>query len=142
MENYSRIAWTPNRILALIIGIVFTVVGILGFFVTSNMRVGNVLGFDTDIVHNLIHLVTGLIALAAAFSGWAWRFNQIFGIVYLLLGLAGLFWPALYFNNMLLGITHANAADHVLHLVTGAIAAALGFSASERMNRSTARTPV
>lgn len=119
--------WTANRTVALIIGIVFALIGIAGFFVSSSMAVGNLLGFDVDIVHNLIHLITGIVALAAVFTGWARRFNQIFGIVYLVLGLIGLIYPGLYFNQLLIGITHANAADHGLHLIVGAVAAAVGF---------------
>lgn len=129
--------WTPNRIVALVVGIAFTLVGIMGFFVTSSMAVGNLLGFDVDLVHNLIHLVIGLAGLAAAFTGWSRTYNQTVGVVYILLGLVGLFYPALYFNGLLLGITHVNAADHVLHLVVGAVQAAVGFGISERRLRTT-----
>jgi hypothetical protein len=124
--------WTANRIFALIVGIVFTLIGILGFFSTTTLAVGTVLFvFHVDVIHNVVHLVTGLIALAAAFSTWAWRFNQVFGVIYVLLGIAGLFYPALYFDGRLLGLMHVNAADHILHLVVGAIAIFFGFSASE-----------
>lgn len=119
--------WTANRIVALIIGIVFVLIGIAGFFVSSSMTVGNLMGFDVDIVHNLIHLLTGIIALVAVFTGWSRRFNQIFGIIYLLLGLTGLIYPGLYFNHLLMGMTHVNAIDHGLHLIVGVVAAAVGF---------------
>ncbi len=98
--------------MALVIGIVFTLVGIAGFFVSSSMTVGNLMGFDVDLVHNLVHLVTGLVGLAAAFTGWSRRFNQIFGIIYIIVGIAGLI-PALYFDGRLLGLMHINAADWV-----------------------------
>ncbi|GHO96324.1 hypothetical protein KSF_063720 [Reticulibacter mediterranei] len=123
--------WTTNRVIALIIGVVFTIIGIVGLFVTSSMRVGSLMGFDVDIVHNLIHLITGLMALASVFLGWFRRFNQVFGIIYLLLGLSGLIYPGLYFNHLLMGITHVNAADHVLHLVVGVVAAGVGFFARD-----------
>jgi hypothetical protein len=126
-ERKMSMDWTANRIVALVIGVVFTLIGIVGFFVTSSMTVGSLMGFDVDIVHNIIHLVTGLIALASVFLGWFRRFNQVFGIIYLLLGLAGLIYPGLYINHLLMGMTHVNAADHVLHLVVGAVAAAVGF---------------
>lgn len=135
VEQRETGVWTTNRIVALVIGIVLTLVGILGFFVSSSMARGSLLGFDVDLVHNLIHLVTGLIALAAVFSGWSRRFNQIFGIIYIVLGLVGLIYPALYFNGLLLGLTHVNAADHVLHLVIGIVAAAVGFSGANNYRR-------
>jgi hypothetical protein len=50
--------------------------------------------------------------------GWSRRFNQIFGVIYLLVGLAGLV-PAFYFSQRLLGLMHVNAADNVLHLEEG-----------------------
>lgn len=123
-------AWTPNRILAFVLGIVLTIVGILGFFVTSSMSVGNLMGFDVDVVHNLVHLLSGIVGLVAVFTGWSRRFNQIFGIVYLLVALAGLI-PALYFSGRLLGLMHVNAADNVLHWVIALAAIIVGFFVHE-----------
>ncbi len=119
--------WTPNRIYALIIGIVFTLIGIAGFFVSSSMDMGNLMGFHVDLVHNLVHLITGLVALAAVYANRARLFNQVFGIIYLLVGIAGLFYPTFYVDGRLLGLMHVNAADHVLHFVVSIIALVLGF---------------
>ena len=129
-------AWTPNRILAFVLGIVLTLVGILGFFVSSSMTVGNLMGFDVDVVHNLIHLLSGIVGLIAVFTGWSRRFNQIFGIVYLLVALAGLV-PALYFSGRLLGLMHVNAADNVLHWVIALAAIIVGFFVHEYTTRAT-----
>ena len=123
--------WTVNRIVALVIGIVYTLVAIAGFFVSSSMTPGNLLGFDVDIVHNLVHLVTGIAGLAAAFTGWSRRFKQVIGIIYIIVGIAGLIYPALYFDGRLLGLMHVNAPDHVLHLITGIVAAGVGFFVHE-----------
>lgn len=134
--------WTANRIVALVIGVVFTLIGILGFFVTSSMTPGSLLGFDVDLVHNLVHLVTGLVALASVFMGWSRRFNQVFGIIYILVGIAGLIYPALYFDGRLLGLMHVNAADQVLHLVVGIVAAGVGFFVNDYATRTrTTATP-
>jgi hypothetical protein len=119
-------AWTPNRILALVLGIVLTLVGIMGFFVSSSMSPGLLLGFQIDLVHNLIHLLSGIVALVAFYTGWSRRFNQIFGIIYLVVALAGLI-PALYFDGRLLGIMHVNPADDVLHWVIALAAIIVGF---------------
>src|SRR5947209_9542074 len=96
-------------------------------YLSSSMTVGNLLGFDVDLVHNLVHLVTGLAALASVFMVWYRRFNQVFGIIYILVGIARLIYPALYFDGRLLGLMHVNAADHVLHLLVGLVAAGVGF---------------
>jgi hypothetical protein len=137
MQRTQTTDWSANRIIALLIGIVFTIIGLAGFLVSSSMTRGNLLGFDVDMVHNLIHLVTGLLGLAAAFTGWSRRFNQIFGIIYIIVGLAGLVYPGLYFNGRLLGLMHVNALDHVLHWIVGLIATAVGFSRTDYP----ARTP-
>ncbi len=136
--------WTANRIVALAIGVVFTLIGILGFFASASMNPGSLLGFDVDLVHNLVHLITGIAALASVFTGWSRLFNQVFGIVYILVALAG-FIPALYFGNgpakLLLGLMHVNAADHVLHLIVGVVAAVVGFVLNESITRGTSPTP-
>jgi Domain of unknown function (DUF4383) len=120
----QQTTWTPNRIVAFVIGIVFLIIGILGLIFDTTS--GSLFGFDVDLVHNLVHLFTGILGLAAAFTGWSRRFNQIFGIIYIVVGIAGLF-PFLYFDQRLLGLMHVDAADNVLHLVVGLVAAGVGF---------------
>src|SRR5438128_6922018 len=132
MVERSTSAWTTNRIVAMAIGVVFLIVGILGLiFDTAS---GNLLGFDVDLVHNFVHLLTGILGIAAAMTGWPRRFNQVFGVIYILVGLAGLV-PALYFSQRLLGLMHVNAADNVLHLVVGLGAAAIGFFVNDSVTR-------
>ena len=135
--------WTTNRILALVLGIVFTLVGISGFFATSSMQPASLLGFGVDVIHNIIHLVIGLAGLAAAFTGWSRRYNQTFGIIYLVLGIAGLI-PALHFgmsgDMRLLGLTYVNGADNVLHLVVGIVQIAVGFFVRDTETTRATRT--
>src|SRR2546423_4299601 len=91
--------WTANRVLALVLGVIFTLLGVVGFFTTPENSTGvqAVLGiFDSDLIHNILYLITGLIAIAATFTGLARLYNRGFGIVYLLWGLLSLI-PALYF---------------------------------------------
>lgn len=60
--------WTPNRILAMAVGVIFLLVGLAGLFFNPsglNMHGWNLLGFDVDIVHNIIHLATGILGIAA-----------------------------------------------------------------------------
>ena len=116
--------WTTNRVVALIAGIVFTIVGILGLIFDTTS--GSLLGFQVDLVHNLVHLVIGILGLVAAYTGWPRTYNQIFGIIYIVIGILGLF-PGLYFDNRFLGIMVINGADNGLHLVAGIILAAVGF---------------
>jgi len=124
MVGLTASEWTTNRAIALIIGIIFLVIGILGLIFDTTS--GSILGFDVDLVLNFVHLLTGILGIAAAMTGWSRRFNQIFGIIYLIIGLAGLI-PAFYIGDRLFGLIHANTADHFLHLIVGVFAAAIGF---------------
>jgi Domain of unknown function (DUF4383) len=130
-------AWTTNRVVAMVIGVVFLIIGILGLIFDTTH--GSILGFEVDLVHNLFHLVTGILGIAAAMTGWSRFFNQVFGIIYLLLGLAGLI-PALYFGHRLLGLIHVDAADNVLHLVVGVVAAGVGFFVHDEVTRGVTGT--
>ena len=52
-------------------------------------------------------------------------FCQVFGVVYLLVGVLGL--VATDRSGMLLGMLHNNMADNILHLFIGGTAAYFGF---------------
>ena len=127
--------WTSNRTGVLSIGVVFTILGLVGFFtpLENSTGVRAVLGiFDSDTFGNVISLITGLLGIAAAFTGLAVTYNRVFGVISALIGLLGLI-PALYFpvygndNGRFLGLTHLSVADHVLHIVLGLLALAIGF---------------
>lgn len=104
-------------------GIVLTLVGILGFVpgITSG---GLLLGiFMVDPLHNIVHLVSGLLALGAV---WMWRsylklYFQVFGVVYALVTVIGFFDPTLF------GLMMVNMADNLLHVVIAAAALWAGF---------------
>ena len=108
---------------AIVIGLIFVAVGLLGFL--SNPIVGasqNAI-FHTDKVHNIVHIVSGalflIIALTAPSSAGAYL--KIFGIVYLALGLYGLFTMGTEETKELLGFLHVNKADNYLHIGLGIV---------------------
>ncbi len=108
-------------------GVIFIVIGILGFIpgVTPN---GHILGiFHVDAVHNVVHLLSGIIALLCAGSfGAAKTYFKIFGVVYAIVTIIGLV------NGVsVLGIFPVNMADNILHLVIAVLALALGFGGSK-----------
>jgi uncharacterized membrane protein len=112
------------RIAARIFGIVFLLIGILGFFPVFTPN-NNLLGiFEVNTVHNLIHILSGLAALAGSTSyAYSRLYFQVFGVVYGLVTLLGVF----YGNSALLGIVAHNVADIFLHAVITAGALYLGF---------------
>ena len=109
---------------ATVFGAVFVVVGILGF-VPAFTPDGHLLGiFEVNGVHNIIHLVSGVAALALSRTHKNARlYFQVFGIVYGLVTLLGVF----YGDNDLLGIVAHNVADIFLHLIITTAALYFGF---------------
>jgi hypothetical protein len=111
--------------IAVIFGIVFVVVGALGWVPAVNPG-GKLLGiFDVNPAHNFVHLATGVVAIiAGVISEKGSRiFFQVFGVIYGLVAALGFFSG----DQPLLGIVANNAADSVLHVVIAVVALYLGF---------------
>ncbi len=109
--------------IAFVLGIVFVLVGALGF--VPNPIVGDMGIFETDMLHNLVHILFGVILIVAAKKGAAMLWLKVIGVVYLLLAILGFVMASE--GGMLLGLVHTNAADHWLHLVLGVVLVVAGF---------------
>lgn len=112
----QKIAW--------IFGIVVLVVGVLGFVPGITMD-GRLMGiFQVDTMHNIVHILTGILAIAAAMGtgSYARLYFKVFGIVYGLVAVLGL-----VMDGNVLGMT-MNMADHLLHVVITAFALYVGFA--------------
>jgi hypothetical protein len=116
--------------LAVVFGIVFVLVGIMGFI--PNPIAGAMGFFQTDVLHDLVHLVIGIVLLIVAMSApeksalWL----KIFGVVYLLLAVLGfLLIPS---GGALLGLVTMNSADHFLHVVLGIVLLIAGLVSSDK----------
>jgi hypothetical protein len=119
------------------VGIVFLLVGILGFIpgITSNYGdmkfAGNtsdaeLLGlFQVSILHNIVHLLFGVagIALSRTWEG-ARNFLVGGGVIYLLLGI----YDAIVKQSVDANFLPSNNGDTVLHLALGIGMLALGFA--------------
>jgi hypothetical protein len=127
---------------ALIIGIVYLLVGIMGFIpplVTSPEVVGGLaadtghgrlLGlFPVNLWHNVFHAAIGLWGIFAArdFAA-AVGFSKAIAIIYGVLTILGLI-PA---TNMFFGLIPLHGHNIWLHAVTAAVAAYFGFGAPAR----------
>ena len=120
------------RTLTLLLGVVFILVGILGFIPGITTHYGDLsfagddsgaklLGvFQVSILHNFVHILFGLVGLAAsrAFdSSKLYMFGG--GIIYLALFLLGIVGGADWIP--------ANTADHWLHLGLGVVMIGSGY---------------
>jgi hypothetical protein len=112
------------KTLAVVFGIVFLIVGALGFF--GNPIVGKDAYFVTDAVHNAVHLLIGIVLLIAAgkSESAAALSLKVFGVVYLILFIDGLIE-----KDMLLGFVAQNSHDTWLHLLLGIVLLIAGFTA-------------
>lgn len=109
---------------ATVFGAVFVLVGILGFIPAFTPN-GHLLGiFEVNGAHNVIHLLSGIAALLASSSHrYSRLYFQVFGVVYGLVTLLGIFAG----DNDLLGVIAHNVADIFLHLIITAAALYFGF---------------
>lgn len=117
------------RTICKILGIVFVLVGLLGY------AAPNLMGMHLSGRHNIIHLISGVLALyfgfAASLSA-ARTFSIIFGIIYLLLGILGFASPntvaALIQAHQAPGAMDSMTPDNVVHIVPGIIFLAGAFA--------------
>ena len=114
------------RTAAIVLGIVFVAVGILGFF--PNPLISPTGLFVVNTMHNIVHLASGAVLLAGAYTtlGAALAL-KIMGVVYALVAILGLVMG----GNMLLGMIAMNAADHWLHVALAVVLLAAGFLLDE-----------
>jgi hypothetical protein len=112
-----------------VLGVVFILIGILGFF--NNPILGI---FAVDSVHNVIHLLSGVLALAfAGKPSQAKMFAMVFGIVYGLVAILGFMTAS---GGKVLGLFAVNGADNWLHILIALVLLYLGFRAKPSSSSS------
>ncbi|HEX8559351.1 MAG TPA: DUF4383 domain-containing protein [Pyrinomonadaceae bacterium] len=131
-----------------ILGVVFILVGILGFVAPG------LLGMHLSLAHNLVHLVSGALALYFGFAGTlsgARLFCIVFGVVYGLLGVAGFLFggagahtvagvPEHGGDSSLLralpGSLELASMDHIVHILLALIFLVGGFMTRADLDRA------
>jgi len=107
---------------AILFGVVFLLVGALGY--VSNPIVGADGIFVTNSLHNIVHLVSGVLLLAGAFTGLGSSTAlKIVGVIYGLVAICGFF---MVMDGMMFGVA-VNEADKWLHVALAAAILAAGF---------------
>jgi hypothetical protein len=136
------------KTVATILGIAFILVGIVGFIAP------NFLGTHLSLAHNLVHIISGAVALyfgrAGSLSG-ARLFCIVFGIVYLLLGVVGFLLGApgtpsgamagmgadSRLFSVIPGQLELGTMDHVVHILLGLVFLIGGFITKADVARAT-----
>lgn len=127
---------TPVQIGSAVVGIVFLLVGVLGFIpgVTTNYDGLTVISHDSqalllgifgvNVTHNVVHLLFGVVGVLTARGAAAAKyFLLIGGILYLVLWVFGLVIDL----EAPINFVALNTADNWLHLVLGVAMVILGF---------------
>lgn len=136
---------SPNRLVGIIFGAVFILVGLLGFTATPTIgwvatEGGLLIGvFEVNPLHNVIHVIIGAALLIAGLAGVtaAKATNATIGAIYLLLGIIGFFIMDTQFNYLAL-----NTNDHFLHLATAIVLLVVALAADKTAKQAkTATTP-
>jgi hypothetical protein len=150
---------TPAQWYCLLAGLSLLLAGIFGFISDSSFDTGGglqgdlFLGFEVNAIHNLIHVASGLVLLAASPKRASARAVAIgFGVVYGLVAIIGII-----DGEDVLGVIPINSADNLLHIalaalgiITGLISrdddrgrgsTVLGRDSGDRFQRDTAATP-
>jgi hypothetical protein len=123
----------PAKLYATVVGAVLTIAGIIGFFYSGSFgspgEVDDMFGIlAVNGWHNVFHLATGLLGLAAA--GYAARQYALgVGLLYLVVAIWGFIIGS---GDSILGIVPVNTGDNVLHLVLGLAGLAAGAASPER----------
>ena len=116
---------SPAQVYALVFGAVLVLAGIAGLFFSADFSTGAAAAdprnrdaligiFDVNGWHNVVHIVTGAIGLAAARSWTRARpYAFAFGAIYLVLAAIGFF---LGDGHAIFGLIVVNTADNILHL--------------------------
>jgi hypothetical protein len=126
---------TPAQWYCLLVGLSLLLAGALGFLADASFDIGTgadgdrlgdadgqlqgdgFLGFEVNAWHNIVHLLSGLVLLAAfRRRGAAKAVALAFGLVYGLVAIIGLI-----DGSDVLGIIPVNGADNVLHIALSAL---------------------
>ena len=129
---------TPAQTYSLVFGATLLLVGVAGFIAEASFDTGsnvdgsNLIVFEVNGWHNLVHIASGLVGLAL------WRnpstartFALGFGAVYGLVTVWGF-----VDGNDVLGLIPVNTEDNFLHLAISALGIATGLASSDREPRT------
>jgi hypothetical protein len=148
VDDRRRQRMTRAQVFCVVVGATLVAAGVLGFFYNGDFSTGSetthpenrdaVLGIlDVNGWHNLVHLATGVLALAFAPSpSYARGYALVFGVTYLIVATIGF---AVGDGDSIFNLIPVNTEDNVLHLLLGVAGIAAGGSGPDVPAPTTAR---
>lgn len=122
-QRLESVIHHPSQLLAAIIGIIYTIIGIIGLFVTgaadfARESSAQLLWFGINPLQNLVHIALGVLGLVlclqlARARAYGWVVFAVLGVAFVF-GLFAVGTPSINFLAL-------DAADNVLHLVTALV---------------------
>jgi uncharacterized membrane protein HdeD (DUF308 family) len=114
------------RLIAILFGIAFIFAGVAGFMpaFTTNGALAGI--FAVNNMHNIVHLVCGVLAIMAATNYKSTHlYFMIFGVVFILTSIVGFVRGDLFFMRL-------NTADNFLYLIIGILFLLLMYYARKK----------
>lgn len=106
------------KIVARVLGIIFIVLGIIGFFLPFSGVM------DLTLTHNLIHLILGIVLVAVSGKEkTSQTLSTIIGAIFLIIGIVGFFVQDL-------GLLTLDLTDNIIHVIAAIILLYAGLAKS------------
>lgn len=133
MANTDMMAGGANKMVAMIGGAVLALVGLLGF--VNNPILGL---FHVNAVHNVVHLLSGIVLLGAAFmnNGANARITLlVLGVVYAIVAIAGFALPDTFVSILGGAVAADLMMDNVLHVLLAVVFIAVPLLVKEEATK-------
>jgi hypothetical protein len=109
------------RIYAIVFGVVYSLVGVVGFLVAPGLATGTLVVFPVNGPHNLVHLLVGVVGVIAFATNHSVQYARAMAVLFAILAVAG------FLPQPLVGLVPLGGTDIVLHAATALLGAAAGW---------------
>jgi hypothetical protein len=120
------------RVYAITFGVVYTLVGLVGFVVAPGLASGTLVVFPVNAPHNAVHLLVGVLGIAAFLGSRTVEYARLMAILFAVLTAAG------FAPQPFLGVVPLGGFDIPLHAATALLGAAAGWLYRRPQARPTA----
>ncbi len=111
-----------SRTYAIVFGVVYTLVGLIGFTVSTTLATATLIIFPVNVLHNVVHLAFGVAGIAAYLGRWTVPYCRGAAVLFAILAIAG------FFPQPFLGLVPLGGYDIGLHAITAILAAVAGWA--------------
>jgi len=109
------------RIYAIVFGVVYTLVGLVGLLVAPTLATATLIVFPVNLLHNVVHILVGVLGIAAVVSNRTIEYARAVAIVFAVLTIAG------FLPQPPLGLVPLGGLDIGLNAATAVLDATAGW---------------